>query len=169
MKSFINRKGRQRQRGVVAIEFVIGFFSFWLMCVAWLEMSYMSYISAISDLAIAEAARSAKVEKTDYLVIFNQVISSSTSVWEGFVDGKNFSYSVQYLNTIEDLVGHVDNCVPEAGNRSVECGNANNSAIAIYRISYDFKSIFSFFMDQTTVFSREAIVIQEYERDQFQI
>lgn len=169
MKSFINRKSKKKQRGVVAIEFVIGFFSFWLMCVAWIEMSYMSYISAISDLAIAEAARSAKVEKTDYLVIFNQVITSSTSVWEGFVDAKNFSYSVQYLSTIEDLVGHVDNCVPQAGNSSVECGNANNSAIAIYRISYDFKSIFSFFMDQTTVFSREAIVIQEYERDQFQI
>ncbi len=169
MKSLINRKGQQKQRGVVAIEFAIGFFSFWLMCVAWIEMSYMSYISAISDLAIAEAARSAKVEQTDYLTTFNQVIRSSTSLWGGFVDERNFSYSVQYLSSIDDLVDYTANCIPQEGNSSVECGSVNNSAIAIYRISYDFHSIFSFFMDQTTVFSREAIVIQEYERDKFQI
>lgn len=44
------------QRGIASIEFALGFMAFWLMCMAWVEMSYLSYVSAISDLAISEAA-----------------------------------------------------------------------------------------------------------------
>ncbi|EED27942.1 conserved hypothetical protein [Vibrio sp. 16] len=39
--------------------------------------------------------------------------------------------------------------------------------MAIYRVDYDFNSIFTFFMDTSNLVSREVIVVQEYERDAF--
>ena len=42
------RLAKRKQTGVATIEFVLGFMAFWLMCMAWVEMSYLSYISAIS-------------------------------------------------------------------------------------------------------------------------
>lgn len=49
-----------KQSGVATIEFVGGFFAFWLMCMAWVEMSFLSYVSSLGDLAIATAARETK-------------------------------------------------------------------------------------------------------------
>ncbi|CED57495.1 TadE/TadG family type IV pilus assembly protein [Aliivibrio wodanis] len=162
-------KYKKNQKGVVAIEFALGFFGFWLMCMAWVEMSYMSYISAIGDLAIAEASRSSKVEEEKYLESFENIIYDSDSLWAGLVDTSNFRISIQYLSDIDDLVAQKDPCLPEDKNVSAECGSEVKSALAIYRIDYDFNSIFTYFMSETNVFSREVIVIQEYERSEFEI
>lgn len=154
---------------MVAIEFALGFFGFWLMCMAWVEMSYMSYVSAIGDLAIAEASRTSKVEEEKYLEAFENAIHDSNSLWAGIVDSHNFRISIQYLDSIDNLVSQKDPCLPGDKQTSAECGNETNSALAIYRIDYDFTSIFTYFMDESTVFSREVIVIQEYERSEFEI
>jgi len=156
-------------RGSVTIEFAMGFMLFWLMVVAWVEISMMSYVSAVSDLAIAEASRAAKKETEAYVTAFYQVLNNSNSIWKDVVNKDGFTASVQYVGSIDDLTNIADVCVPDAGQQTVTCGVESGSSIAIYHISYDFKTIFTFFLDTDSVFSREVIVVQEYERDQFQI
>lgn len=163
------RRNVAKQQGVAAIEFALGFFAFWLMCMAWVEMSYMSYISAIADLAISEASREAKLQDSDYITAFQNTLKKSDSIWAGVVDSGNFRISIRYLAEVKDLAEYKDPCLADKNNPVHECGVAINSAIAIYRIDYDFNSIFSYFMDKTTVFSREVIVIQEYQRSAFKI
>lgn len=160
---------KKKQKGVVAIEFALGFMGFWLMCMAWVEMSYMSYVSAIGDLAIAEASREAKKDNDTYLASFQAVLNRDDSIWSNIVDSNNFVTTIRYVKDVDELVSVVDGCEPSQNQTSAECGSADKSSIAIYRISYDFDSMFTYFMDQTTVFTREVIVIQEYERSQFGI
>ncbi|MDN3681424.1 pilus assembly protein [Vibrio tapetis subsp. quintayensis] len=159
----------KRNNGVVTIEFALGFGFFWLMVVAWVEISMMSYVSAISDLAISEASRQAKKETSSYISAFYQVLNESNSIWKNLVDEENFSASVRYVNTLEDLVAVANTCAVAEGNQTNTCGTESNSAIAIYSISYNYHTVFAFFLDTESVFSREVIVVQEYERDQFQI
>ncbi|MEZ8103527.1 pilus assembly protein [Vibrio clamense] len=159
----------KKSKGVASIEFVLGFMAFWLMCMAWVEMSYMSYVSAIGDLAVSEAARDSKTHDRDYMQAFQNSINKSDSLWAGVVDGSNFRLSIQYLGSVNDLENMVDPCVIPDGDNSQECGIAKDSSIAVYRIDYDFDSIFTYFMDSTSIFSREVIVIQEYERDSFEV
>lgn len=159
----------RKQQGVASIEFALGFFAFWLMCMAWVEMSYMSYISAIGDLAISEASRETKLQDSDYITAFQNTLRKSDSIWAGVVDSGNFRISIQYLADIKDLAEYEDPCLAAKGQPSAVCGEEKDSAIAIYRIDYDFNSIFSYFMDETTAFSREVIVIQEYQRVAFKI
>ena len=70
---------KKKQKGVVTIEFALGFFAFWLMVAAWAELSFMSYISAVNDLAIAEASRSAKKDTQDYIDSFYEQLEMYSS------------------------------------------------------------------------------------------
>jgi tight adherence protein E len=158
-----------KQKGTASIEFVLGFMAFWLICMAWVEMSYMSYISAISDLIVSESARESKTEEADYLESFNRAITENQSLWGSVVDPTKFTMSIQYLESVNELGGLVDPCVVPDAEVTAECGESENRAIAVYRIDYRFSSIFTYFVDTESLFSREVIVIQEYERDAFEI
>ncbi len=166
-----------KQKGVVAIEFAIGFMAFWMMCMVWIEMSYMSYVSAICDVTIAKAARIAKKANLDadpnpantmYLSSFESALKDSGSAWGKLVDPEKFHATVHYLRSVDDLVKVEKACKPDKNNK---CGadKIDNSPIAIYRISYDFNPTLTFFMHDDTVFTREVIVVQEYERTNFKI
>jgi len=160
---------KKTQKGVVTIEFALGFFAFWLMLAAWAELSFMSYVSAVNDLAISEASRSAKKDTQDYIDSFYAQLEDSDSVWSGLVDKSKFRASVRYVSDMDALQLVNATCLPTEGQQTGECGVADNAAIAIYYISYDFNSIFGYFIDEETIFGREVIVVQEYERDQFNI
>ena len=159
---------KSKQGGVVTIEFALGFFAFWLMIAAWAEMSYISYISSIGDLAIAQASRQAKKDTSNYDTVFQNVINEDDQIWSNLVDISQFDMTVEFVDSLTDLETIVTACEPDEDANS--CGAPETgSAIAIYRISYDYDSVFGYFLDETTVFSREVIVVQEYQRDQFQI
>ncbi|MUH96071.1 pilus assembly protein [Aliivibrio fischeri] len=160
---------RNKQNGSASIEFVMGFMAFWFMCMAWVEMSYMSYISAINDLAISEVSRSAKKGEERYLDIVDEVLYRDNSIWNTVISADNFRVSIQYLPTIEALESEKKGCPIPEGQRTRECGDEGNNALAIYRIDYDFHPIFSYVFSRSANFSREMIVVQEYERSQFEI
>ncbi|WPC76448.1 TadE/TadG family type IV pilus assembly protein [Vibrio porteresiae] len=166
----------KKQKGVAAIEFAMGFFFFWLMCAVWVEMSFLSYVSAIGDLAISQVALHSKRVSSEwssandvFLADFESVIDNSDSLWRYVVDSDDFSYSIRYVASYEKLVDEDDTCevTDTSESNSTTCGNASNAAIAIYRIQYDASPIFNYFLDSNTLFSREAIVIQEYQREKF--
>lgn len=162
-----------RQSGVAAIEFAVGFPVFLLMCFLLVEMSYMSYVSAIGDLMISQTARQSKLYSTsdDYIAQFKNDIDQSGSIWKFLVNENDFRYSIHYVTTYDDLSSIKDACIPDPAKTDnfVTCGVAANAPIAIYRISYDFKPIFGYFGSVKNTFTREMIVVQEYQRSKFKI
>ena len=157
------------QKGVISIEFALGFFAFWLLIAAWVEMSYTSYVSAIGDLAVSKASRMAKKDTENYVVVFNQVLNDSNEFWSNFVSSENFTASVRYVEDLDALDAVTEVCMPESGLQTTTCGTETNSAIALYYVSYDFNNLFNYFVGDSSVFTREIIVVQEYERDRFEI
>lgn len=156
------RSSKRKIAGVVSIEFALGFMAFWTLITGWIEASYISYVSALGDYAIAEAARSAKKEHKDHLNVFKKIIDSDDAVWSGWVDSTNFKVRVNYIDSLADLEVFTGN--PVSDEPEVEYGNSTWSAIAIYHVSYDYNGIFTFLMEGETVFDREVIVVQEYQR-----
>lgn len=160
---------KNKQRGVASIEFVMGFFAFWLMCMAWVEMSYMSYISSINDLAISEVAREAKKGSHDYLATVEQVLHRDGSMWNSVIDGDDFQVTIHYLTSVDELVKVTNQCQIAPGESYKECGDEQNSSLAIYRLTYPFTPIFSYFLGLDGLLSREMVVVQEYERSKFEV
>ncbi|WP_443111736.1 TadE family protein [Aliivibrio sp. S4MY3] len=160
---------RNKNKGIASIEFTLGFMGFWLICMGWVEMSYMSYVSAISDLVVSESARVAKTSESDYMDAFHNAVDKNESIWGDVIDPNKFTLSIEYLDKVADLEGTKDPCVVPDDETTAECGVAKDSAIAIYHLDYRFSSIFNYFVDTDSLFSREVIVIQEYERDAFGI
>ncbi len=169
MKRIRKRLHKVWQKGVVTIEFALGFFAFWLLIAAWVEISYISYVTAIGDLAVSEASRMAKKDTQDYITVFNDVLNDSDTFWSRFVSSDNFTASVRYVRDLNELDAVTEVCAPATGGGTHTCGTETHSAIAIYYVSYNYDSIFGYFGDGSSVFAREIIVVQEYERDQFEI
>lgn len=166
------RVKRKKIMGIASIEFAMGFILFWYMCAAWMEMSFMSYVSSLGDLAISRAAQVAKKNEgssNSFSTVFNNALKEDGSIWQYVVDSENFSSAVIYLKTYEELTNYDGTCEPEEGATTVECGDADGSAIAIYRINYSYTPLFNYYLADESMFSREMIVIQEYQREQFAI
>ena len=110
----LNFARKIKQRGVASIEFAIGFIFFWLMCVAWVEMSYLSFISSIGDLAISQAAlHSKRAQNTDdFLEDFKSVLNRSDSFMRYVVDAKDFTYSIRYVKEFDKL-SSIPECKPD--------------------------------------------------------
>ncbi|MGX9418277.1 pilus assembly protein [Vibrio sp. WJH972] len=162
----------KKQSGVSTIEFAIGFIFFWYMCAAWLEMSFLSYISSVGDLAISRASQVAKKnegDSSDFLSLFNGVLQQEGSLWGYVADSNNFRVSIRYLETFDALATYDGICEPISGATTVECGTPEGAAIALYRFDYSYSPIFSTFLADENLFSREMIVIQEYQRSEFEI
>lgn len=160
---------KAKQQGVASIEFVIGFFAFWLMCMAWVEMSYMSYVSAINDMAISEVAREAKKGSHDYMETVQKVLHRNGSMWNTVIDGDKFQVTIHYLNSVDALTNVTHQCQIDVGETQKQCGEAHESSLAIYRVNYPFTPIFSYFLGLDGLLSREMIVVQEYERSKFEV
>ncbi|EKO3644479.1 TadE family protein [Vibrio metschnikovii] len=169
MKLTAYKMTTKRIKGVATIEFVGGFFAFWLMCMAWVEMSFMSYVSSLGDLAIANAAREVKRSDSDYEKQFAEILNQDNSLWRHLINTGNFKYSVHFVKDLQQLATYEENCllVEVDDEAPPPCSDPVNHAIAVYRITYDYQPMFNFFLSSETVFSREAIVIQEYQRENF--
>jgi tight adherence protein E len=161
----------RKQKGASTIEFALGFIFFWYMCAAWVEMSLMSYISSIGDLAISKAAQVAKKNEgdvSDFITLFRDTLEEDGSIWSYAVSSENFEMSISYLESFDDLADFEACDVAEDSDFS-ECGDATDAAIAVYRFDYSYSPIFSIFLSDESLFSREMIVIQEYQRSEFEV
>jgi tight adherence protein E len=141
-----------------------------VLIVAWLEVGYVSYVSALNDLAINEAAQVAKTDKDSYLDSYQAVLNDQSSIWNQLVDVERVVHSVRYVKDIDALSKVSEKCEPEEDaedQTQAVCGTEEDSAIAIYYMSYKFSGLFSSLLDSKLTAAREVIVIQEYERDKF--
>ncbi|MHA2937456.1 TadE/TadG family type IV pilus assembly protein [Vibrio sp. RC27] len=163
------RRIKNKQQGVSSIEFAMGFILFWYMCAAWIEMSFLSYISAIGDLAISRASQVAKKNEgdtEDFIQDFNAILQQSSSLWSYAANSNDFRITVQYLQSFEKLTQYDGSC-GDSDESITECGEAEGAAIALYRFDYSYSPIFTTFLSDESLFSREMIVIQEYQRSEF--
>lgn len=173
LSNVVQRKkfSHSSSRGVAALEFVAGFGAFWAMCLLWAEMSYVSYVSALGDLLISNASHYAKLNPNDlsnsqnpnFNDDFQKIIEQQDSLWSVLITPNGFKTSIQFVQSYEELAKLTTTCpTSRAGN---QCGTATGAPIAIYRINYEYQPIFSgFFGSSSDVFSREMIVVQEYQR-----
>lgn len=169
MKSAIRAKNLNKQKGVASIEFALGFFVFWLCCVAWIEVNYLSYVSSTVDMVASESVREAKKSSFGYETVVKDVIQKQSESWGGLVDAEKFKGTIHYLKDRSELATAVCDLEPAAG-EILWCGEPAGSSLAIYTISYEFNSIFSHFAaNLDSLLKRKMIIIQEYERDQFDI
>ncbi|KAB0304195.1 pilus assembly protein [Vibrio fortis] len=162
-------KPRNFNKGVASIEFVFGFMSFWLMCVCFIELSYLSFISSVNDLIITESVRESKINQGNYKDSFKQLVSENTQMWAGIIDENKFRMSIYYIDSVNTLAGIIEPCSVIEGESFTQCGSPKGSAIAIYSIEYQYKPIFNFLLNDDFILKREVLSIQEYERDQFYI
>lgn len=173
MKVTRSRIYKAYQKGTATIEFAMGFIFFWLMCAFWVEIAFLSYVSGLGDMAIAQASLHSKrlASTTEFLGDFEKMLAQEDSVWASVIDPSQFRFSVRYLKSYDELSAVTEKCAPdeESDDISIECGDAIDSSIAIYRVDYKAPHIFSYFFDTESMFTREAIVIQEYQRDEFSI
>ncbi|MBE4579473.1 pilus assembly protein [Vibrio navarrensis] len=166
-------RSKKKNKGVASIEFSIGFIFFWFMCAFWVEVSLMSYISSLGDLAISETVRQSKTLKNtnEFSNTFKNLLNNDRSLWNPFIKRENLAISVQYIKSIDDLAKQDPSnvCVVPQGQQERICGTAGDSPIAVYRFSYQYKPIFNYFIDSKTLFTREMIAVQEYQRDKFNV
>lgn len=177
-------KLKRTQTGVASIEFALGFMAFFLMIMLWAEMGYIAYISSANDLAIAEAAREAKKSETSsssssgsqsvFMSEFKRAIQEQAGIWGNVIDPSHYKLTVHYYQSVEELGKHngavVDGeCYQNDSKSETECGDPTDSSLAIYRVDYDYQPMLAVFMQGSSNFSREIVVIQEFERDQFKI
>ncbi|RTZ15587.1 pilus assembly protein [Vibrio aquaticus] len=171
---------RIKQTGAVSIEFGLGFMAFFLMIMLWAEMGYIAYVSSVNDLAIAEASREAKKVTNDsennsqstFMTEFRRVIREQSGAFGGIIDPDKYHLSVHYFASLDELGrynGIGGDCSQNDDETETECGEPTDSSLAIYSVSYEYQPMLAFFMDGTSNFTREVIVIQEFERDQFKI
>ncbi|KLN63257.1 TadE/TadG family type IV pilus assembly protein [Vibrio sp. VPAP30] len=173
---------RRKQHGVASIEFGLGFMAFFLMIMLWAEMGYLAYVSSANDLAIAEASRRAKTtntmasrssQQTQFMTEFKRIIREQAGVLGNIIDPDKYRLTVHYFASIEELGryggSNDDTCTQNENHSEVECGNPTDSALAIYRVNYDYTPMLAIFMRGSSSLTREVVVIQEFERDQFKI
>lgn len=164
-------KKSKKIQGVATIEFAIGFIFFWYMCAAWAEMGYMSYVSAMGDVAISRATQVAKKsEDTGFMAAFRSSLVDTDSIWASAINVDSFTVKITYLDSYKNLTEYTDeDCSIPEDTTAVECNSAEDHAIAVYHIDYDYQPLFNYFSSDSQLFSREAIVIQEYQRVQFEV
>lgn len=156
-----------KQRGVVAIEFALGFLVFFSMLVFWVEVSYMGYVSSMVDYTIAEASRESKNKsKDDYKEIFKTVINKNGSLWSAFINVEKLTIKTRYYTSVDSLVLP---CTTDTDGDCAEVGSPNNSPLAVYTLKYDYTPLYTFFFNQgeSLNITREIVAIQEYERSKF--
>ncbi len=160
LKRRVRKSSIKHKRGLVAIELALGFIGFWMLCMVWVEMSFVSYTSALGDLMISQASSQAKREEVNFKQSFDSVIQQSNSIWKSVVTDDDFTACVRYVsdfNALKNISSDQALC-PEG---VAEVGDSN-SPIAIYRVSYSFTPIFTnLFGTSKKVFTREMIVVQE--------
>lgn len=149
------------QKGLVAIELALGFFAFWLICLVWVEMSFVSYTSALGDLMISKASSEAKRGEANFDQAFEDALKQSDSLWEHLVDSEDFKTCVYYVADFSALK-NLSNTAALCGDSGQGVVGDNSSPIAIYQVSYRYTPTFSAVFTKTdSIFTREMIVIQE--------
>ncbi|MFM2480188.1 TadE/TadG family type IV pilus assembly protein [Celerinatantimonas sp. YJH-8] len=177
------QKRGSHHKGVVSIEFSMGFFFFMALFFVWAQIAYMGYVSGVIDYAVAETARNTRASipthkseddtsaTLSYQAQFRYFLIKQAGVWGKLVDPDKFSIRTYYYESIQSLAS---NCNTEdEDNTTTDClsqgavSEENDAPVAVYQVSYHFSPLFNLFNAQEISLKREVFVVQEYERNKF--
>ncbi|HAT8492649.1 TPA: hypothetical protein RQK84_000888 [Vibrio vulnificus] len=172
----------KRQLGVSSIEFSIGIIAFSALILFIFKIVYLVHLSSINDYAISQAIRASKKQSFSassglgtseqiFIRTFRNSITQSAGKFPLTINPMEFHIKAIYLKDLSNLTNISSDldgfCPDNTTNNTVICGYQHNSPLALYQISYKIPPILPILFDSSGTFYREAIVIQEYERDQF--
>lgn len=147
------------QRGVVSIEFALGFMALWLLTIAMMDMGLRNYSRSVVNFAVSEASRDVKVLKLDNEVAFaehfRQVLKqNSFSLW-GIINRQGeLDVSIKYYASVKDLAQGVGSSTPRK----------SAYPIARYEIKYTYKPLLGLSLIPETPIHRSVIAKQEVAR-----
>lgn len=137
---------RRRLKGVVSIEFAMGFFFFILMFFVWAQMAYAGYISGLIDYTLAETARDTRNSipsqkskdeaqasqadanakaQTAYQIQFTTFLKQEAGIWGNFIDFNKFHTKVYYYDSVTKLA---DSCQPPPEEDNSTSGSTSQSS-----------------------------------------
>ncbi|QKJ88633.1 Flp pilus assembly membrane protein TadE [Paramixta manurensis] len=154
----------REQRGVATIEFALTVVLFLFMVLFIAEMSRMAYVSSVIDLAISEAAKEGKnapEENGGYQRRFrNTLTEQGGSLWFFLTNEDAVEMSIHYANSVTEMA--------DTGGTEGQAHTRGN-ALARYHLLYHYHPMFFPFPTNwaSSLFNREVIFVQEYERSQF--
>ena len=105
-----------RQRGVTAIEFVVGALILFFATFAIFESSYQIYVVNMTEYSLRETIRNTKIYEgrgvnEQYEDKFKSLIEDDESLWHFLIDSSRFSISGRYYQSYDDFIkdkGHAD-------------------------------------------------------------
>lgn len=154
----------REQRGVASIEFSLTVMLFIIMVFFIAELSRMAYVSSVIDLAVSEAAKEGKNAPEDnggYQRRFrNHLTEQGGSLWFFLTREDAVELSIHYANSVSDMA-------KTGGTEGQQ--QTHNNALARYQLRYRYHPMFFPFPSAwaDSLFNREVIFVQEYERSQF--
>ncbi|MEZ8228159.1 TadE/TadG family type IV pilus assembly protein [Vibrio splendidus] len=109
-------KRLNRQKGVTAIEFVLGALVLFFATFAIFESSYQIYVVNMTEYSLRETIRNTKIYEgkginEQYETKFKSLIEDDDNLWSFLIDSSRFSIVGQYFKTYDDFVenrGHSD-------------------------------------------------------------
>ncbi|PMM54002.1 TadE/TadG family type IV pilus assembly protein [Vibrio lentus] len=109
-------KRLNRQKGVTAIEFVLGALVLFFATFAIFESSYQIYVVNMTEYSLRETIRNTKIYEgkginEQYETKFKSLIEDDDNLWSFLIDSSRFSISGQYFKTYDDFIanwGHSD-------------------------------------------------------------
>jgi len=105
-----------KQKGVVAIEFVLGMLVLFFATFAIFESSYHIYVVNMTEYSLRETIRNTKIYEgqgfnEQYENQFRTLIEDDNNLWHFLIDSARFSIKGQYFRTYDDFIanaGHSD-------------------------------------------------------------
>jgi len=157
------RRFFHEQHGIATIEFALTVTLFIFMVLFIAEISRMAYVSSVIDLAVSEAAKQGKnaPASTDggYNARFNRHLTEQGgSLWFFLTREDAVELNITYANSIEEMI-----------NTGGSLKDAKDQSLARYHLLYRYHPMFFPFPKKwaNSLFNREVIFVQEYERSKF--
>ncbi|MEZ8688470.1 TadE/TadG family type IV pilus assembly protein [Vibrio splendidus] len=100
-----------RQKGVTAIEFVLGALVLFFATFAIFESSYQIYVVNMTEYSLRETIRNTKIYEgkgvnEQYETKFKSLIEDDDNLWSFLIDSSRFSITGQYFKTYDDFVAN---------------------------------------------------------------
>lgn len=98
-----------RQKGVTAIEFVVGALILFFATFAIFESSYQIYVVNMTEYSLRETIRNTKIHEgkgvnKQYEDKFKSLIEDDENLWHFLIDSSRFSIKGRYYQTYDDFI-----------------------------------------------------------------
>jgi|GEM_PF-2848633 len=150
------------QRGVVSIEFALGFMALWLLTIAMMDLGLRNYSTSVVNFAVSETSRDMKVLSLDSEKAFSEhflkiIEQNSFSLWGILTRKDSLDVKIKYYASVKDLADE---------NYKTSVQSPKKFPIARYEITYQYQPFLGVSMvPNAAPIHRSVIAVQEGARN----